>query len=101
MWQNQKPSSVLEEQMLDYVTLSLQRAWQIVKKEKSSLWTAIYAYAMGQSILNFLTVSCLHIVNELQLKNIIITIFRRCVWVDLQTRSLIIFLSENQSRHFL
>ena len=46
--------------MLDYVTLSLQRAWQIVKKEKSSLWTAIYAYAMGQSILNFLTVGCLH-----------------------------------------
>ncbi|CAI8038862.1 hypothetical protein GBAR_LOCUS21655 [Geodia barretti] len=43
---NQKPTSVLEEQMLDYVTLSLQRAWQIVKKEKSSLWTAIYAYAM-------------------------------------------------------
>ena len=81
MWQNQKPTSVLEEQMLDYVTLSLQRAWQIVKKEKSSLWTAIYAYAMGQSILNFLTVDCLHIVNPHAVEKH----FRRSLWFDLYT----------------
>ena len=35
--------------MMDYITLSIQRAWQIVKKEKSSLWAAIYGYAMGES----------------------------------------------------
>ena len=35
--------------MMDYITLSLQRAWQIVKREKSALWTAIYAYAMSES----------------------------------------------------
>ena len=34
--------------MMDYVTLSLERAWHIVRREKSALWTAIYAYAMSE-----------------------------------------------------
>jgi hypothetical protein len=38
--------SALEEQMMDYVTLSLQRAWRVVGREKSALWATIYAYAM-------------------------------------------------------
>ena len=40
--------SELEAQVLEYVTLSLQRAWRSVGRERSALWTAIYAYAMGE-----------------------------------------------------
>jgi hypothetical protein len=42
-----RPWSPLKEQMMEYVTLSLKKTWHSVGREKSSLWTAIYAYALN------------------------------------------------------
>lgn len=35
-------------QIVQYATLSLERSWRVVASEKSSIWTVIYAYAMGK-----------------------------------------------------
>jgi len=40
--------SQLVSDMVHYASLSLQRTWKTVGREKSSAWTAIYAYATGQ-----------------------------------------------------
>jgi len=34
--------------MVHYASLSLQHTWKTVGKEKSSAWSAIYAYATGK-----------------------------------------------------
>ena len=42
-----KPHTI-SPQLTYYANLSLERSWKVVKGEKSSAWTVIYAYATGR-----------------------------------------------------